>query len=237
MAQSEQAAKSRGRKSDQHPPAAHQESASAKLHRWFDIRQMTVAGRYTFLGIVVIFTVLLFFFIGLAIDFALKQPATMALWGIGLGSVIALIFTWRQLMKLVDTSHSSHDKHAIKLSQSEQALLEQAQLDATMSKSKTPAVTTKADSVVGAAQPSTAKTETVKDKSARTTRALHRRVGRTANRPTGHSKKANGEDKSANKHTRPNTTSPAINAEEFAKLSPEEQRILAEANMVNTTQP
>ena len=69
----------------------------AKLHRWFDIRQMNVAGRYTFLGIVIIFTVLLFFFLGLAIDFALQQPATMALWGIGLGSVLALAFTWRQL--------------------------------------------------------------------------------------------------------------------------------------------
>ena len=78
------------------------ESFATKLHRWFDIRQMNVAGRYTFLGIVIIFTVLLFFFLGLAIDFALQQPATMALWGIGLGTVISLIFTWRQLMKLID---------------------------------------------------------------------------------------------------------------------------------------
>ncbi len=82
--------------------APAKESFTAKLHRWFDIRQMNVAGRYTFLGIVIIFTVLLFFFLGLAIDFALQQPATMALWGIGLGSVLALAFTWRQLMKLVD---------------------------------------------------------------------------------------------------------------------------------------
>lgn len=82
--------------------APAKESLTAKLHRWFDIRQMNVAGRYTFLGIVIIFTVLLFFFLGLAIDFALQQPATMALWGIGLGAVISLIFTWRQLMKLVD---------------------------------------------------------------------------------------------------------------------------------------
>ena len=44
----------------------------------------------------------MFFFIGLGIDFVLQQPATMALWGIGLGSVLALIFTWRQLIKLVD---------------------------------------------------------------------------------------------------------------------------------------
>ena len=82
--------------------APAKESFTAKLHRWFDIRQMNVAGRYTFLGIVIIFTVLLFFFLGLAIDFALQQPATMALWGIGLGTVISLIFTWRQLMKLID---------------------------------------------------------------------------------------------------------------------------------------
>lgn len=78
------------------------ESSATKLHRWFDIRQMNMAGRYAFLGIVIIFTVLLFFFIGLGIDFVLQQPATMALWGIGLGSVLALIFTWRQLIKLVD---------------------------------------------------------------------------------------------------------------------------------------
>ena len=78
------------------------ESFTAKLHRWFDIRQMNMAGRYAFLGIAIIFTVLLFFFIGLGIDFVLQQPATMALWGIGLGSVLALMFTWRQLMKLVD---------------------------------------------------------------------------------------------------------------------------------------
>ena len=82
--------------------APAKESFTAKLHRWFDIRQMNVAGRYTFLGIVIVFTVLLFFFLGLAIDFALQQPATMALWGIGLGAVISLIFTWRQLIKLVD---------------------------------------------------------------------------------------------------------------------------------------
>ena len=82
------------------------ESFTAKLHRWFDIRQMNMTGRYAFLGIVIIFTVLLFFFIGLGIDFVLQQPATMALWGIGLGSVLALIFTWRQLMKLVDQDAS-----------------------------------------------------------------------------------------------------------------------------------
>lgn len=232
MAQSEQAAKSRGRKSDQHPPATHQESASAKLHRWFDIRQMTVAGRYAFLGIVIIFTVLLFFFIGLAIDFALQQPATMALWGIGLGSVIALIFTWRQLMRLVGTSHGGH---AAKLSKGEQALLEQAQFDAAMSKPKAPTAAAKMDSTTDTAQPSTAKAATAKVKPTRTTRMLHRRVGRTANRSTRHGKEANSESKSTNKHSKPNSTSPAINAEEFAKLSPEEQRILAEANMANTT--
>lgn len=89
--------------------APAKESFTAKLHRWFDIRQMNMAGRYAFLGIVIIFTVLLFFFIGLGIDFVLQQPATMALWGIGLGAVISLIFTWRQLMKLVDKD-AAHTK-------------------------------------------------------------------------------------------------------------------------------
>ena len=50
----------------------------------------------------------------------------MALWGIGLGSLVALIFTYRQLMKLIDRSSN---KHTPKLSKDEQALLEQAQLD------------------------------------------------------------------------------------------------------------
>ena len=34
--------------------ASAKESFTAKLHRWFDIRQMNIAGRYTFLGIVII---------------------------------------------------------------------------------------------------------------------------------------------------------------------------------------
>ena len=137
------------------------ETTSAKLRRWFDIRQMTVAGRYTFLGIVIIFTVLLFFFLGLAIDFALQQPATMALWGIGLGAVISLIFTWRQLMKLVDKDGSQ-----------------------TKGKSNNQSNRTKM-------------------------KAKH------------------------SKHQDKKRQQPADTATELAKLSPEEQRILAEASMAN----
>lgn len=142
------------------------ESFTAKLHRWFDIRQMNVAGRYTFLGIVIIFTVLLFFFLGLAIDFALQQPATMALWGIGLGTVISLIFTWRQLMKLVDK---------------------------------------------GAQQ--------------------------TKGKPNSSSSriKTKAKRQKGPKHQNTKRQQPANPAAELAKLSPEEQRILAEASMANVT--
>ena len=142
------------------------ESFIAKLHRWFDIRQMNVAGRYTFLGIVIIFTVLLFFFLGLAIDFALQQPATMALWGIGLGAVISLVFTWHQLMKLVDKD-AAHTKGKSNSSNSQ------------------------------------AKTKAKRQKS----------------------------PKRQNKKRR----QPVDTATELAKLSPEEQRILAEASMANVT--
>lgn len=231
MAQSEQAAKSQGHKSDQHPPAAHQESTSAKLHRWFDIRQMTVAGRYTFLGIVIVFTVLLFFFIGLAIDFTLQQPATMALWGIGLGSIIALVFTYRQLMKLVDRSSN---KRTTKLSKDEQTLLEQAQLDVNLSRTSTESA-----SMTGVADEATSSaTGTKSSPRVKSVNTPHRHVGRTANRPANrHSRGDN--DSGAAKATQINhsPTPSAISANELAKLSPEEQRILAEANMVNTTQP
>ena len=146
--------------------APAKESFTAKLHRWFDIRQMNVAGRYTFLGIVIIFTVLLFFFLGLAIDFALQQPATMALWGIGLGAVISLIFTWRQLMKLVDKG---------------------AQQTKGKSNSSSSRIKTKAKRQKGP------------------------------------------------KHQDAKQQQPADAATELAKLSPEEQRILAEASMANVT--
>ena len=231
MAQSEQAAKSQGHKSDQHPPAAHQEPTSAKLHRWFDIRQMTVAGSYAFLGIVIVFTVLLFFFIGLAIDFALRQPATMALWGIGLGSLVALIFTYRQLMKLVDRSSN---KRTTKLSKDEQALLEQAQLDVNLSRTST-----KSASMTGAADEATSSaTDTKSSSRVKSVGTPHRHVGRTANRPANHHNRGDN-DSGATKATQVNhsPTPSAISANELAKLSPEEQRILAEANMVNTTQP
>lgn len=233
MAQSEQAAKSQGHKSDQHPPAAHQESTSAKLHRWFDIRQMTVAGRYTFLGIVIVFTVLLFFFIGLAIDFALRQPATMALWGIGLGSLVALIFTYRQLMKLVDRFNG---QHTAKLSKDEQALLEQAQLDVNLSRTST-----KSASMTGAADEATSSATDTNTKSSSRVKSVgtpHRHVGRTANRPANRHSRSD-KDGGTTKATQVNhsPTPSTISANELAKLSPEEQRILAEANMVNTTQP
>ena len=146
--------------------APAKESFTAKLHRWFDIRQMNMAGRYAFLGIVIIFTVLLFFFIGLGIDFVLQQPATMALWGIGLGAVISLIFTWRQLMKLVDK---------------------------------------------GAQQ--------TKGKSNSSSSRTKKKAKRQKN-PKLHNKKRQQS---------------VDTATELAKLSPEEQRILAEASMVNVT--
>ena len=232
MAQSEQAAKSQGHKSDQHPPAAHQEPTSAKLHRWFDIRQMTVAGRYAFLGIVIVFTVLLFFFIGLAIDFALRQPATMVLWGIGLGSIIALIFTYRQLMKLVDRSSN---RHTAKLSKDKQALLEQAQLGVNLSRTSTESA-----SMTGVADAATlSATDTKSSPRVKSVSMPHRHVGRTANRPANRHSSRGNNDSSTTKATKVNhsPTPSAISANELAKLSPEEQRILAEANMVNTTQP
>ena len=146
--------------------APAKESFTAKLHQWFDIRQMNVAGRYTFLGIVIIFTVLLFFFLGLAIDFALQQPATMALWGIGLGTAISLIFAWRQLMKLIDNG-----------------------------------------------------TQQTKGKS-----------NSSSSRTKTKAKRQKGP-----KHQNVKRQQPANIATELAKLSPEEQRILAEASMANVT--
>lgn len=227
MAQSEQAAKSRGRKSDQHPSTAHQESTSAKLHRWFDIHQMTVAGRYTFLGIVIVFTVLLFFFIGLAIDFALRQPATMALWGIGLGSLVALVFTYRQLMKLVDRSNG---QHTAKLSKDEQALLEQAQLDVNLSRTPTASAST-----TGAADAATLSTTGTKSSPrVKSVSMPHRHVGRTANRPANrHSRSDKDGDTTKATQVNHSPTPSAISANELAKLSPEEQRILAEADTIN----
>ena len=146
--------------------APAKESFTAKLHRWFDIRQMNVAGRYTFLGIVIIFTVLLFFFLGLAIDFALQQPATMALWGIGLGTAISLIFTWRQLMKLID-------------------------------------------------------------KGAQQTKGKSNSSSSQAKAKARHQKNPKRQDKKRQQSV--------DTAAELAKLSPEEQRILAEASMANVT--
>lgn len=211
--------------------APAKESFTAKLHRWFDIRQMNVAGRYTFLGIVIIFTVLLFFFLGLAIDFALQQPATMALWGIGLGSLVALIFTYRQLMKLVDRSSN---KRTTKLSKNEQALLEQAQLDVNLSRTSTESA-----SMTGAADAATLSTTDTKSSSrGKSVNTPHRHVGRTANRPANrHSRSDKDGDTTKATQVNHSPTPSAISANELAKLSPEEQRILAEANMVNTTQP
>ena len=76
--------------------------AAAVRKRRFDIRYMSTSQRYAFIGIAIIFIVLFFFFAGLGIDYLLNQPATWAIWGIWLGALISLIFTWIQLSKLVD---------------------------------------------------------------------------------------------------------------------------------------
>ena len=80
---------------------------SAKLAKstgHFNFVQMTTLQRYLFLGTAIIAIVLICFFAGLLVDYMFKQPATVALWGIAIGSVLAIIFTWRQLIKLVDTT-------------------------------------------------------------------------------------------------------------------------------------
>ena len=74
---------------------------SARKRR-FDIRYMSTSQRYAFIGIAIVFIVLFFFFAGLGIDYLLNQLATWAIWGIWLGALISLIFTWIQLSKLVD---------------------------------------------------------------------------------------------------------------------------------------
>ena len=76
--------------------------AAAVRKRRFDIRYMSTSQRYAFIGIAIIFIVLFFFFAGLGVDYLLSQPATWAIWGIWLGALISLIFTWIQLSKLVD---------------------------------------------------------------------------------------------------------------------------------------
>lgn len=70
----------------------------------FNFVQMTTLQRYLFLGTAIIAIVLICFFAGLLVDYMFRQPATVALWGIGIGSVLAIVFTWRQLIKLVDTT-------------------------------------------------------------------------------------------------------------------------------------
>lgn len=77
---------------------------STKSTGLFNFVQMTTLQRYLFLGTAIIAIVLLCFFAGLFIDYMFKQPATVALWGIAIGSVLAIVFTWRQLVKLVDTT-------------------------------------------------------------------------------------------------------------------------------------
>ena len=77
-------------------------SVTSARKRRFDIRYMSTSQRYAFIGIAIIFIVLFFFFAGLGIDYLLNQPATWAIWGIWLGALISLIFTWIQLSKLVD---------------------------------------------------------------------------------------------------------------------------------------
>ena len=85
-------------------------------HSRFDIRYMRTGQRYAFLGIVIVFVVLLFFFAGLAVDYLLMQEATCAIWGIWLGAFVAILFTWCQLAKLAGKPNSlepnphHHDK-------------------------------------------------------------------------------------------------------------------------------
>lgn len=74
----------------------------SKFAKRFDIRKMPTSAKYCFIGVGVIFIVLVCFFVGLAIDFLLKQPAIVAIWGIWLGAMLSLVFCWLQLRKLVD---------------------------------------------------------------------------------------------------------------------------------------
>ncbi|MDO4271971.1 MAG: hypothetical protein Q4C83_03270 [Candidatus Saccharibacteria bacterium] len=77
-------------------------NAEAGMNWWnFHIENMTVPQRYLFIGLVLIIPTLVGFFAGLAIDFALQQEATLALWGLGIGAIAALTMTWIQLKKLV----------------------------------------------------------------------------------------------------------------------------------------
>lgn len=68
----------------------------------FKIKRMTVGQRYLFIGLVLIIPTLLCFFVGLFIDYLLNQEATIALWGIGIGAITAVMIACQQLRKLVD---------------------------------------------------------------------------------------------------------------------------------------
>ena len=70
--------------------------------RFYDFRKMSVWQRYLFLGVAIIGIVMLCFLIGLGVDYLLQQPATVALWGIGVGAILAMVFSYRQLIKIVD---------------------------------------------------------------------------------------------------------------------------------------
>ena len=70
--------------------------------RFYDFRKMSVWQRYLFLGVAIIGIVMLCFLIGLGVDYLLQQPATVALWGIGIGTILAMVFSYRQLIKIVD---------------------------------------------------------------------------------------------------------------------------------------
>ena len=70
--------------------------------RFYDFRKMSVWQRYLFLGVAIIGIVMLCFLIGLGVDYLLQQPATVALWGIGVGAILAIVFSYRQLIKIVD---------------------------------------------------------------------------------------------------------------------------------------
>lgn len=69
----------------------------------FKIRRMTTGQRYLFIGLIIIIPTLVGFFAGLLIDWWLIQEATYALWGMGLGAVMALLLVYQQLRQLIDT--------------------------------------------------------------------------------------------------------------------------------------
>ena len=81
-------------------PVAERSNSRVRRHKRFDVRYMSVGARYIYMGVAVIGIVLLCFFIGLLIDFMMQQQATVAIAGIVVGAILALIFCFRQLLLL-----------------------------------------------------------------------------------------------------------------------------------------